>query len=160
MPCSPTCPVSYPSLAPRPRGGALRDARSWAFEPRNRGEHLRLRPSQVLDEVDLRPGQPRHVHRLDVLAAHEKMQRILVLAELVALLDHLLEQTHQLRACPRSAFAEANALADAVPRLGNHLLAAGDHPIALRIDLDFTPRVGKPPIHVAGVPSCRPNQST
>src|SRR5438552_8052024 len=90
-PCSPTCPVSYPNLAPRPRGGALRDARSWAFEPRNRGEHLRLRPSQVLDEVDLRPGQSRHVHRLDVLAAHEKMQRILVLAELVALLDHLLE---------------------------------------------------------------------
>jgi len=71
------------------------------------------------------------------------VQRVLIFADPLAVLDDLLEQADQLTAGLGPALEEADALADAIPRLGDHLLAERDDPVVLHIDLHFLARVGK-----------------
>src|SRR5262245_31362312 len=71
------------------------------------------------------------------------MQRILVLAAALAVLDDLLEQADQLAAGLRPALEEADPFADAVPRAGYYLLAERDDASALHVDLHFLAGVGE-----------------
>src|SRR5438445_4771362 len=71
------------------------------------------------------------------------MQRVLVFADPLALVDDFLEQADQIAAGRRPALEEADAFADAVPRPGNDLLAERDDPVVLDIDLHFLAGVGK-----------------
>src|SRR5947208_15353286 len=71
------------------------------------------------------------------------MQRVLVLADPLAILDDLLEQPDQLAASVRPAREETDALADAVPCRGHDLLTQRDDPAALYVDLHFLAAVAK-----------------
>src|SRR5215467_459547 len=65
------------------------------------------------------------------------MQRVLVLAAPLAVLDDLLEQADELASRLRPALEEADTLADAIPRARDHLLAQRDDPFILHVDLHF-----------------------
>src|SRR4029450_11526099 len=70
---------------------------------------------QVFGEVDLGPRLPRPAHGPGPLAAHQQMQRVLVLADALALVDDLLEQADQIAAGLRSALEEPGAPAPPPP---------------------------------------------
>src|SRR5512132_2995048 len=89
----------------------LATACSAAVEGGDAGPHLGLGAPEVLDEVDLDPGQPGGIHRADVGAGREGVHRVGPLAEAAAFAPHVGEDLVQGADGFRAALEQPHALA-------------------------------------------------